>query len=58
MRQKTEYKLPSNSRWIGEARGHTREQLLSQAACLQAREDLEDEDKVLPAKIRQIHGGQ
>ncbi len=31
MRQKTEYKLPSNFRWIGEARGHTREQLLSQA---------------------------
>jgi hypothetical protein len=39
MRQKTEYKLPSNSRWIGEAGGHTREQLLSQAARQQARED-------------------
>ena len=58
MRQKTEYKLPSNSRWIGEARGRTREQLLSQAARQQAREDLEDENKVLPAKIRQIRGGQ
>src|SRR6478672_3753632 len=39
MRQKTEYKLPSNSRWVGEAGGHTREQLLSQAARQQARED-------------------
>jgi hypothetical protein len=115
MRQETGYKLPSNSRWIGEARGDTREQLLSQALQLrrrsvalfasllflllldapcsggdstpaqakgkgrvtvvyqddaiqskketkparqQAREDLEDEDKVLPAKIRQIRGGQ
>ena len=110
--QETEYKLPLNSRWIGEARGHTREQLQSQAMRLrrwsvalfasllfpvtpghaslrrelharssqgqgaghgrlsgrchpaqegnkaarqQAREDL---DKVLPAKIRQIRGGQ
>ena len=31
MHQKTEYKLPSNSRWIGEARGHSPEQLPSQA---------------------------
>jgi len=31
MRQRTDHKLPSNSRWIGEARGHTREQLRSQA---------------------------
>src|SRR6476660_9129226 len=34
MHQKTEYKLPSNSRWIGEAKGHSREQLRSQATRL------------------------
>jgi hypothetical protein len=50
MRQETDYKLPSNSQWMHKS-GE------SVASLDLGSKDLEDENKVLPAKIRQVRGG-